>query len=101
MDWSTAEVVLPDKHGEPFNAEEAVRQGIVNNHQNRNGNGDGDGETEPRPAVAQYCSRCSCSTHSARDAVSTGDSSDEALDGALCGRTLPICEDGVCHAAAR
>jgi hypothetical protein len=31
--WSTAEVVY-DKHGEPFDAEAAVRQGIVNYHQN-------------------------------------------------------------------
>jgi hypothetical protein len=31
--WSTAEVVY-DKHGKPFNAEAAVRQGIVNYHQN-------------------------------------------------------------------
>jgi hypothetical protein len=37
VSWSTAEMVY-DKHGEPFNAEAAVRQGIVNYHQN----GDGD-----------------------------------------------------------
>ena len=37
VSWSTAEVVY-DKHGEPFDAEAAVRQGIVNYHQN----GDGD-----------------------------------------------------------
>jgi hypothetical protein len=37
VSWSTAEVVY-DKHGEPFNAHAAVRQGIVKCHQN----GDGD-----------------------------------------------------------
>ena len=39
VSWSTAEVVY-DKRGEPFNAEAAVRQGIVNYHENGNGNGD-------------------------------------------------------------
>jgi len=29
-----------DKHGEPFNAEAAVRQGIVNCHQNGDGGDD-------------------------------------------------------------
>jgi hypothetical protein len=29
VSWSTAEVVY-DKHGEPFDGEAAVRQGIVN-----------------------------------------------------------------------
>jgi hypothetical protein len=33
ISWSTAEVVY-DKHGEPFDPEAAVRQGIVNYHQN-------------------------------------------------------------------
>ena len=37
--WSTAEVAY-DKHGEPFDAEAAVRQGIVHYHQNGNGDGD-------------------------------------------------------------
>jgi hypothetical protein len=40
VDWSTAEVVY-DKHGEPFNAEAAVRQGIVKYHQKVDG-GDND-----------------------------------------------------------
>ena len=35
--WSIAEVVY-DKHGEPFDAEAAVRQGIVNYHQNGDDN---------------------------------------------------------------
>jgi hypothetical protein len=35
--WAAAEVIY-DKHGEPFDAEAAVRQGIVNYYQN----GDGD-----------------------------------------------------------
>ena len=38
VNWSTAEVVY-DKHGQPFDAEAAMRRGIVNYHQN----GDGDG----------------------------------------------------------
>ena len=37
VSWATAEVVY-DKHGEPFDAEAAVRQGIVKYHQS----GDGD-----------------------------------------------------------
>ena len=39
VSWSTAEVIF-DKNGEPFDAEAAVRQGIVNHHQNgdRNAN---------------------------------------------------------------
>jgi hypothetical protein len=37
VSWSTAEVVY-DKHGEPFDGEAALRQGIVNYHPN----GDGD-----------------------------------------------------------
>jgi hypothetical protein len=37
--WSTAEVVY-DKHGEPFDGEAAVRQGIVNYHQNGEHNGE-------------------------------------------------------------
>jgi hypothetical protein len=37
--WSTAEVIY-DQHGEPFNGEAAVRQGIVNYHQSGNGDGD-------------------------------------------------------------
>ena len=37
VSWSTAEVVY-EKHGEPFNGDAAVRQGIVRYHQN----GDGD-----------------------------------------------------------
>jgi hypothetical protein len=36
ISWSTAEVVF-DKHGEPFDGEAAVRQGIVNYHQNGDG----------------------------------------------------------------
>jgi hypothetical protein len=36
--WSTAEVVY-DKHGEPFDPEAAVRQGIVKYHQNDDGDG--------------------------------------------------------------
>jgi hypothetical protein len=39
VSWSTAEVVY-DKDGEPFDVEVAVRQGIVNYHQNGEGNGD-------------------------------------------------------------
>jgi hypothetical protein len=35
--WSTA-VVAYDKHGEPFDGEAAVRQGIVNYHQNGDDN---------------------------------------------------------------
>ena len=38
VSWATAEVVY-NKHGEPFNAEAAVRQGIVKYHQNGDGNG--------------------------------------------------------------
>jgi hypothetical protein len=38
VSWATAEVAY-DKHGEPFDAEAAVRQGIVNYHQNNDGNG--------------------------------------------------------------
>jgi hypothetical protein len=37
VSWSTAEVVY-DKHGEPFDPEPAVRQGIVNYHQNGDDN---------------------------------------------------------------
>jgi len=37
--WSTAEVVY-DKHGEPFDGEAAVRQGIVKYHQNGEHNGE-------------------------------------------------------------
>jgi hypothetical protein len=33
--WVTAEVAF-DKHGEPFDAEATLRQGIVNYHQNSN-----------------------------------------------------------------
>ena len=40
VSWSTAEVVY-DKHGEPFDAEAALRQGIVRYHQN---GGQRDGE---------------------------------------------------------
>jgi hypothetical protein len=36
VSWSTAEVVY-DKHGVPFDGEAAVRQGIVNYHQNGDG----------------------------------------------------------------
>ena len=36
--WSTAEVAY-DKRGEPFDPEAAVRQGIVNYHQNGDGGG--------------------------------------------------------------
>jgi hypothetical protein len=37
VSWSTAEVVY-DKHGEQFDAQAAVRQGIVNYHQNGDDN---------------------------------------------------------------
>jgi hypothetical protein len=39
VSWSTAEVIF-DKNGEPLDVEAAVRQGIVNHHQNgdRNAN---------------------------------------------------------------
>ena len=40
VSWSTAEVIF-DKHGEPFDAEAAVRQGIVNYHQNGDSDGNG------------------------------------------------------------
>jgi hypothetical protein len=36
VSWATAEVAF-DKYGEPFDAETAARQGIVNYHQNRDG----------------------------------------------------------------
>jgi hypothetical protein len=36
VSWSTAEVVY-DKHGEPFDSEAAVLQGIVKYHQNGDG----------------------------------------------------------------
>ena len=36
VSWTTAEVIF-DRHGEPFDAEAAVRQGIVNYHQNGDG----------------------------------------------------------------
>ena len=36
--WTTAEVVY-DKHGEPFDPEAAVRQGIIKYHQNGDDNG--------------------------------------------------------------
>jgi len=36
VSWITAEVAF-DKNGEPFDAEAALRQGIVNYHQNSNG----------------------------------------------------------------
>ena len=36
VSWITAEVAF-DKHGEPFDAEAALRQGIINYHQNGNG----------------------------------------------------------------
>jgi hypothetical protein len=36
VSWATAEVAF-DKYGEPFDAETASRQGIVNYHQNRDG----------------------------------------------------------------
>jgi hypothetical protein len=39
VSWSTA-VVAYDKHGKPFSGEAAVRQGIVDYHQNGNGDGD-------------------------------------------------------------
>jgi hypothetical protein len=39
VSWVTAEVAF-DQHGQPFDAEAALRQGIVNYHQNSNGNGD-------------------------------------------------------------
>jgi hypothetical protein len=42
VSWSTAEVVF-DKHGEPFNGEAAVRQGIVKYHQSGDSEGNGDG----------------------------------------------------------
>ena len=40
VSWSSAEVVY-DKHGKPFDAEAALRQGIVRYHQN---GGERDGE---------------------------------------------------------
>jgi hypothetical protein len=39
ISWSTAEVVY-DKHGKPFDGEAAVRQGIVEYHQNGDGGDD-------------------------------------------------------------
>ena len=39
VSWSTAEVVY-DKHGEPFDGEAAVRQGIVDYHQSGDHNGE-------------------------------------------------------------
>jgi hypothetical protein len=39
ISWSTAEVIF-DKHGGPFDAEAAVRRGIVNYHQDGDSNGD-------------------------------------------------------------
>jgi hypothetical protein len=39
VSWSTAEVVH-DKHGEPFDGEAAVRQGIVDYHQSGDHNGE-------------------------------------------------------------
>jgi hypothetical protein len=39
VSWSTAEVAY-DKHGEPFDPEATVRQGIVKYHQNDDHNGE-------------------------------------------------------------
>jgi hypothetical protein len=36
VSWATAEVAF-DKYGEPFDPEAAIRQGIVNYHQNSDG----------------------------------------------------------------